>query len=74
MKRRDNKRWALEFLQVYHLPTQNIKQGWHLVDIFTNETAARKRLVELQHLNCELRVRELKNTEENDYDIGNLSD
>lgn len=67
-KRRDNKRWALEFLQIYHMPVMNVRQGWHLVDLFTNEGAAQKRLEELRSWNCELRIREMTDREETEYE------
>jgi hypothetical protein len=67
-KKRDNRRWALEFLQIYHMPIMNVRQGWHLVDLFTNEKAAQKRLEELNGWNCELRIREMTDKEETEYE------
>lgn len=67
-KRRDNRRWALEFLQIYHMPVMNVKQGWHLIDLFTNEEAARKRLEDSSNWECELRIREITDKEETDYE------
>jgi hypothetical protein len=66
-KRRDNRRWVVEFLQIYHMPVMNIRQGWHALDICANETAAQNKLSEYSHWNCELRIRSLQGEEDIDY-------
>jgi hypothetical protein len=50
------------------MPIMNVRQGWHLVDLFTNEKAAQKRLEELNGWNCELRIREMTDKEETEYE------
>lgn len=60
-------RWAVELLQIYHMPIMRIDQGWHLIDICINEETALKRREELKQeieAECKLRVRELTNAEE----------
>lgn len=57
-------RWCLEILQIYHMPIMNIRQGWHLLDVFPTEEAALKKLTEYNQGYCEMRVRELTDIEE----------
>ena len=64
---RAGNRWAVEFLQIYHMPVMHINQGWHLLDVCRNEEAALQRIEEFKFTldtQCELRVRELNQYEE----------
>lgn len=68
MKGRDNRRWVIEFLQIYHMTVLPIRQGWHQVDVFANRTAAENKLSEYQHWSCQLRIRRLEKEEDSEYD------
>lgn len=57
-------RWAVELLQVYHMPIMNIRQGWHMLDVCPTEEAAKKKLQDYAQVPGKLRVRRLSNEEE----------
>lgn len=64
LPRRDSKRWAVEILQIYHIPLMpNIRKGWYLVETFANEGRAEQRAEELR-ASCQVRIRELTEKEE----------
>lgn len=70
-QKRDSYRWAVEMLQIYHIPLMpNIRQGWYLVDTFANQALAEKRAEELR-TSAHTRVREITKHDEEHYEQPN---
>lgn len=67
-QKRDSYRWAVEILQIYHIPLMpSLRQGWYLVDVYANQSLADEKARELSG-SAQVRVREIQGQEEEHYE------